>query len=97
MRGLHAVAAGGTTHGASETAHGTPGWGAIEDALKDPEQMRRILATRPPPPWADQSEAEHDAELGRAWRARTTANRRILQGADEDDGAIMHLLPGPTA
>ena len=59
--------------------------------------MQRILATRPPLPWSNQSEAEHDAELGHAWRARTTANRRILQGADEDDGAIMHLLPGPTA
>ena len=65
--------------------------------LKDPARMRHFLATRLPVPWANQSESEHDAELGRAWRARTTAHRRILQGADEDDNAIMHLLPGPTA
>ena len=97
MRGLHAVAAGGTMHGAGETAHGTPGWGAIEDALKDPELMQRILATRPPLPWANQSKAEHDAKLGRTWRARTTANRRILQDVSEDDDTIMSLLPGPTA
>ena len=84
-------------HGAGETAHGTPGWGAFEDALKDPELMQRILATRPPLPWANQSKAEHDAKLGRTWRARTTANRRILQDVSEDDDTIMSLLPGPTA
>jgi hypothetical protein len=84
--------------GGGEAPHGTPAWDTIEDTLKDPEHMRRILATRPPlPGWANQSQMEHDAELGRVWRARTTANRRILQGADEDDDSIMHLLPGPIA
>ena len=74
-----------------------PGWEAIESALKDPAHMRHILATRPPVPWANQPQAEHEAELAREWHARTTANRRILQGEGEEDSAIMHLLPGPTA
>jgi hypothetical protein len=84
---------------ASETARGTPTWEAIDDALKDPTYMQNVLATRPQLPWADQSQAEHDADLARTWRARTTANRRILQGADSDKEreAIMPLLPGPTA
>ena len=45
MRGLHAVAAGGTMHGAGETAHGTPGWGAMEDTLKDPE-LKVVVGAR---------------------------------------------------
>jgi hypothetical protein len=69
----------------------------MEDALNDPAQIRQLLAERPPLPWADQTQAEHDAELARTWGARTTANRRILQGVEDDDGAIMHLLPGPIA
>jgi hypothetical protein len=70
----------------------------LEEVLKDPARLARLQATRPSSPWANQSEAEHDADVAGAWRGRTTANRRILQGVEEDDdGMIMHLLPGPTA
>jgi hypothetical protein len=90
-----------TGPGRGEAAHGmfgVPTWpDSMEDALKDPVHIRQFLAERPALPWAYQPQAEHDAELARTWGARTTANRRILQGAEDDDGAIMHLLPGLTA
>jgi hypothetical protein len=88
-----------TTQGGGHAARGDPiGLHGLEEVLQDPVRLARLQATRPSPPWANQSEAEHDADVAGAWRSRTTANRRILQGVEEDnDGAIMQLLPGPMA
>ena len=94
----HAVRAK-IAQGGGRAALGDPlGLHGLKEVLKDPVHLARLQAMRPSPPWANQSEAEHDADAAGAWRSRTTANRRILQGVGEDgDGAIMHLLPGPTA
>jgi hypothetical protein len=85
--------------GNNEAARSTSTWVVHDDAyLKNPAHVQHVLATRPPLPWAHHSQAEHDVELARTWRARTTVHRRILQGADEDDdGAIMRLMPGSMA
>jgi hypothetical protein len=91
-RAVHAKIGGQATLGDRVGLNG------LEEVLKDPVRLARLQATRPSPPWANQSEAEHDADIAGAWRSRTMSNRRILQGVEEDgDGAIMQLLPGPTA
>jgi hypothetical protein len=95
----HHVVHAKTAQGGGQATLGDPlGLHGLEEVLKDPVRLARLQATRPSPSWANQTEAEHDADVAGAWRSRTTANRRILQGVEEDDdGAIMHLLPGPTA
>jgi hypothetical protein len=81
-----------TTPGGGHAALGDPlGLHGLEEVLKDPVRLARLHATRPSPPWANQSEAEHNADVAGTWRSRTMANRRILQGvAEDDDDAIMH-------
>jgi hypothetical protein len=53
----------------------------MEDALNDPAQIRQLLAELPPLPWADQTQAEHDAELARTSGARTALYRHVSTSA----------------
>jgi hypothetical protein len=73
--------------------------GGIFDLLADASSARKLselsAATLAALPWVDQPETDHDADVARAWRTRTTANRRHLQGAGADEDAIEQLMPGP--
>ena len=60
----HAVHAKTTQGSGQATSTGDHvGLHGLEEVLKDPVRLAHLQATRPPSPWANQSEVDHDVDV----------------------------------